>query len=335
MLTRLLTLFKKSSITKAILLASTLVLAGCATPPLTKQLTENPPSNIPISANIEDLPFYPQQAYYCGPTVLAEIFEYHGIKLSPDEIAPQLFIPQRQGSLQLEMIAATRQQGLLAYAERGDFNKLLYFINNNIPVIVLQNLSIQWHPMWHYSVVKGYNLTTQQFIQHTGPYENRPVDFSVFERTWQRANYWFLIALPKKHNLSKLDPFTYITSAQDLLTVAQTASGIHHLTLATNLWPNYWLSYFLLGNYYLETFQHTKQLKTAISWYKKGYTYAKLQPHYLNNYAYALFKNAQFQQAKIIIEQAEALAPKNVNVLDTKAKILLKIKKNGINKKHD
>lgn len=317
MLIRSLTQFNIHLLIKTSIIASFYFLVGCATAPQTKQLLANPPVSLASAANISNVPFYSQQDYYCGPTTLAEVFQYNGIVQSPDEIAPQLFIPERKGSLQLEMIAATRQQGLLAYTERGNLEKLLYLIENDVPVIVLQNLAINLYPMWHYSVVKGYDLATQEIIQHTGEFKNRAVDLSVFERTWQRANYWYLIALPSEHKLKALDPLTYVTSAQDLISVKQQVAGINHLKNATKLWPNYWLSYFLLGNYYLQN----KNINNAIYWFEQGYQFATTQSLYLNNYAFALYKDKQLNKAKKIILQAQQLSPKNSDILTTKKEI--------------
>ncbi len=255
----------KKSILKAGIIVSFFMLCGCATPPQTQHLLSNPPPHLPASANINNLPFYPQQAYYCGPTTLAEIFEFNGIKLSPEEIAPQLFIPGRKGSLQLEMIAAIRQQGLLAYSERSHLEQLITLVNLNIPIIVLQNLGLDWYPLWHYAVVKGYDLNTQEIILHSADTANRRVDLALFERTWQRANFWSVIALPTQHSLKELNAFNYLKATQDLLLVGQTHAGIAHLEKATQLWPEQWLSYFLLGNYYL-----THDITRSVNWFEQG-----------------------------------------------------------------
>ncbi|WP_448249033.1 PA2778 family cysteine peptidase [Thalassotalea agariperforans] len=307
----------KKSILKAGIIVSFFMLCGCATPPQTQHLLNSPPPHLPASANINNLPFYPQQAYYCGPTTLAEIFEFNGIKLSPEEIAPQLFIPGRKGSLQLEMIAAIRQQGLLAYSERSHLEQLITLVNLNIPIIVLQNLGLDWYPLWHYAVVKGYDLNTQEIILHSADTANRRVDLALFERTWQRANFWSVIALPTQHSLKELNAFNYLKAAQDLLLVGQTHAGIAHLEKATQLWPEQWLSYFLLGNYYL-----THDITRSVNWFEQGLPLALTETNYLNNYAYALFKNNQKHLAKTMIEQALKLAPNDANLLDTQAEIV-------------
>jgi tetratricopeptide (TPR) repeat protein len=303
------------------IIASLFLLIGCSTPPQTLQLMQQPPTNIPLTSNIEGVPFYPQQAYYCGPTTLAEIFEFNGVKLSPESIAPQLFIPKRNGSLQLEMVAAIRQQSFLSYASKGSLEQLLKLVNQKIPVIVLQNLGLSWYPLWHYAVVKGYDLETQEFILHSADIENRRVGMKVFERTWQRANFWFVAALKPSQSTSALNDFTYISASQDLISIGKGPAAISYLQQAINAWPKNWLSYFLLANYYFEQNNITK----AIEWFEQGLNYGDQQSHYLNNFAYALLKNGDTERANIIVEKALAISPTDINVLATQQEILAAI----------
>lgn len=274
--------------------------------------------------DIHGVPFYSQQEFYCGPTTLAEIFEFNGVKKSPQSIAPQLFIPKRKGSLQLEMVAAIRQEEFLAYSNRGSLVKLLQLINQNIPVIVLQNLGLSWYPLWHYSVVKGYDLQSQEFILHSADIKNRRVAMKVFERTWQRAKFWFVVALTPSQNISNLDSFTYISAAQDLISIGKGTAAIPFLQKAIKAWPENWLSYFLLANYYFEqSIKSGKAFNQAIYWFEQGFSVGKSEKNYLNNYAYALFKNGNIEQAKIMIKLALTLAPTDDNLLATEQEILL------------
>ncbi|GAA5143136.1 PA2778 family cysteine peptidase [Thalassotalea piscium] len=323
MLIRSSTLFKLANkVIKVGIIASLFSLLGCATPPQTLQLVEHAPTNIPAKVNIQGVPFYPQQAYYCGPTTLAEVFEYNGVKQTPEQIAPQLFIPKRQGSLQLEMVAAIRQQGFLAYAKRGSLTELMDLVNQNIPVIVLQNLGLSWYPLWHYAVVKGYDLHTHEFILHSADIENRRVSMQVFERTWQRASFWFVAALTPTQSTTPLDDFTYISAAQDLISTGQALAAIPYLHNAIKAWPNNWLSYFLLANYYLEKDENkSSNLTKAIFWFDQGISNGQKQSHYLNNYAYARFKNGQIEEAKILINKAVTLSPTDENILATQKEI--------------
>ncbi len=298
-----------------LLLASLLLLQGCQSLPQSQQLRQSPLLHLSTSKLIEDVPFYPQQEFYCGPTVLAEVLNFNGHQSTPEKIAPQLFIPGREGSLQLEMVSAARSHGMLAYASRSNLAEVLHLIDNNVPVIVLQNLATSWFPMWHYAVVIGYDQQHQQIILHTGLTANHSMSYELFERVWQRGNYWMLALLKPQQEYAFLEPLTYIRAAYDLLSLGHEDIGLAHLKSATTVWPTQWLSYFLLGNHYLS---HSSQ---AISWFEKGYALAKDNPQYLNNFSYALAQNGCVSKAKTLINRALSLAPQDQNLRDSLAEI--------------
>jgi len=301
---------------QACLLAGLLILlTGCQTPPQTKQLLAEPPA-IARQHLIPQVPFYPQQEYFCGPTTLAEVAGFYGLNKDPTTIAPATFIPGRQGTLQIEMAAATRQLGLVAYAQRGTMSQLLSLVAENIPVIVLQNNSLAWYPQWHYAVVIGYDLLSNEVILHTGVTEAHRLNFSTFERTWARGNYWFLAMLPADKSSAQLDPFIYTKASQDLLSTQQVNSGITALKTATSQWPDYWLPYFLLGNYYFSS-----QPLVAAQWFEKGLAFARQEISYLNNYAVLLSEQGCQAKATTLIEAALKISPNDSNLLDSQQKI--------------
>lgn len=313
----------------ALCLLVALLLAGCQTPPQTRQLLDKPPA-VPRQHLIAGVPFYPQQDYFCGPTTLAEVAGFYGKPQDPAAIAPQTFIPQLQGSLQIEMIAATRQLGLLAYAQRGSMQQLLSLVADNMPVIVLQNNSISWWPQWHYAVVIGYDLADETLTLHTGVTPDYQLDFATFERTWQRGAYWLLLMLPPDKTSPQLDPFLYTKAAQDLLSTQQhsaaggirvgasagESAGLNALQNATRQWPDYWLPYFLLGNYYSDS-----QPARAMHWFAAGLNTARQQIAYLNNYALLLSSQGCPQAATVLLDEALRLAPGNANLLDSQKQI--------------
>ena len=92
-----------------------LMLGGCASTPQSRQIQTGWPGSLPLVVELEDTPFYPQTQYQCGPAALATVLQYYGVDTTPDELSGQVYIPERKGSLQIEMIAAARQQGMLPY----------------------------------------------------------------------------------------------------------------------------------------------------------------------------------------------------------------------------
>lgn len=307
--------FSQQTSLSAGLLSFLLSLTGCQTPPQTKLLLTSPPA-IAGQHVVAGVPFYPQQEFFCGPTTLAEVANFYGFNKSPDEIAPATFTPGLEGTLQIEMAAATRQLGMLAYQQRGTMSQLLSLVADNIPVIVLQNNSISWLPQWHYAVVVGYDIDAKEMILHTGVTEAHRLNFATFERTWQRADYWLLAMLPPDKSSAQLDPFVYTKACQDLINTNQTAAGIAALITATKQWPDYWLPYFLLGNHYFSS----KPL-VAANWFKQGLPHARRQVAYLNNYAVLLSGLGCHQQAQALIEQALQLAPGDNTLIDSQQQI--------------
>lgn len=310
-------------------MALVFLLAGCQTPPQTRQLLAQPP-DIPRHHLIAGVPFYPQQEFYCGPTTLAEVAAFYGKPQDPSTIAPQTFIPKLQGSLQIEMAAATRQLGLLAYAQKGTMQQLLRLVADNMPVIVLQNNALSWWPQWHYAVVIGYDLNDETLTLHTGVTPNYQLDFSTFERTWQRGGHWFLLMLPSDKTSPELDPFLYTKAAQELLVVQQLFrdasirirennsinAGVHALQSATKQWPNYWLPYFLLANHYAGS-DGNQDSAEALQWFAKGFKAGRQQIEYLNNYALLLSSEGCLQAATALLGEALRLAPGHANLLDS------------------
>lgn len=293
-----------------------LALNACQTPAQTRQLLANPP-DIARQHQIAQVPFYPQQQYFCGPTTLAEVAGFYGLQKSPLDIAPNTFTPGLDGTLQIEMVAATRQLGMVAYQQkRANMSQLLSLVADNIPVIVLQNNSIAWLPQWHYAVVIGYDIEAAEVILHTGVTEAHRLNFATFERTWQRGNYWLLAMLPGNKTSAHLDPFLYTKACQDLLNTRQTDAAVVALIAATKQWPQYWLSYFLLGNHYFSA-----QPDVAAAWFAQGLPFAQQEVSYLNNYAVLLSELGCHSKATQLINRALKLQPQDSNLLDSQQQI--------------
>ena len=115
-----------------------------------------PSEHLPVSHELDSVPFYPQEAYQCGPASLSMALTWSGIQANPETITPEVFTPSRKGSLQSAMIGAARRHGRLAYLITGP-DSMFKEVAAGHPVIVLQNLGLSWYPVWHYAVVVGYD----------------------------------------------------------------------------------------------------------------------------------------------------------------------------------
>jgi hypothetical protein len=171
------------------------MLAGCAAPQM-RVLPEGVPEFRPISMELTETPFFPQEDYQCGPAALATTLNAAGIRASPDMLAQQVFIPARRGSLQVEMLAAARRNGAVGLTLPPKLEALLGEVAHGTPVIVLQNLGLNWAPMWHYAVVIGYDLDAGKIILRSGRTRRQELTLSVFERRWARSQHWSMVTVP-------------------------------------------------------------------------------------------------------------------------------------------
>ena len=137
-----------------------MALGGCAVIlPQSHALKEQRPSDLPVRAELTDVPFFAQEDYQCGPAALAMALNAAGVGVTPDALVNQVYIPARKGSLQVEMLASARRHGLLAYELAPELKDVLAEVAAGNAVIVLQNQGLwSFHPYWHYAVVIGYDL---------------------------------------------------------------------------------------------------------------------------------------------------------------------------------
>ena len=140
------------------------------------------------------MPFFPQSDYQCGPAALATLLVDAGVKTTPDELVPQVYLPERKGSLQVEMLAAPRRHGLVSYQLAASYGDLLREIAAGNPVIVLQNLGIK--DGWHYAVAIGYDYDNGMLQLRSGRNERQEMPFAMHELVWRRSGYWAMVAVP-------------------------------------------------------------------------------------------------------------------------------------------
>jgi len=170
-----------------------LLLAACATPQVDALLRQRPPS-LPAASRIE-VPYFAQKDHQCGPAALAMVLDAAGDSITPADLVGSVFVPAREGSLPPEMLAAVRRRGRLAVELDPDISAVLTEVAAGNPVVVLQNLSLPIVPIWHYSVVVGYDLSSQDIFLQSGGQKAASIPLRTFERTWARGRRWAMVAL--------------------------------------------------------------------------------------------------------------------------------------------
>ena len=179
-----------------LLAAAVLLLSGCGTLiPQTVTLRTDWPAGVPRQVELTQVPFHPQVEYQCGPAALAMAMNFSGSRISPDALVPEVWLPSRKGSLQVEMLATPRRHGLVSYRLEPRYADLLREVAAGHPVVVLQDVGMLL-PEWHYAVVNGFDYETGTIYLRSGLQMRQQMPFSYFERTWLAGNYWAMVVLP-------------------------------------------------------------------------------------------------------------------------------------------
>lgn len=248
--------------------------------------------NVPPYHELSAVPFFPQEAYQCGPASLAMALAWSGLEIDPDELAPQVYTPSLKGSLQPAMITAARRHGRVAYPVSGA-NALLKEIAAGHPVIVLQNLGLSWVPAWHYAVVIGYDLDKAVIVLHSGITNRKTTALNTFENTWARSKHWGLVVLPPGRLPATAEESSYVKAVAGLERARQWPGAVEGYKTALRRWPQSFSAHIGLSNSYyaqgdLKSARKVLQ-KTTILFPEEGVAF--------NNLAHVLWKQGKKQEA--------------------------------------
>jgi len=221
-------------------------LCACGGASLTRVVTAD--SQLPPSVELRSVPFHPQTEYQCGPAALATSLGASGVAVAPEDLVGRVFVPQLQGSLQAEMIAAIRGYDRLAYLVEPDLAALVATLAEGWPVLVLQNLGVDAVPFWHYAVVVGYDVQRDRILLRSGEHERLALSTRRFEGSWRRAQHWGVVIV-------KPDDLPASARAEAVLQAAAGLESAQHLDAAlaaygaaAQRWPNEVVAQLGLGN---------------------------------------------------------------------------------------
>lgn len=223
-----------------------LVLAGCASVPQWPNPVSSP--SAAGERRLLDVPFHSQERYQCGPASLAMMLNAQGIEATPEALVERVYLPERQGALQVEMVAAARQFGLLVYPLERAVDNILNEINAGHPVLVLQNLRFGWWPQWHFAVVIGYDPQEETLILHSGTESNYEQPLPAFMATWDRAGRWARVMLKPDTLPATVEPLDFLIAANDLETTGKLDAAQTAYHTAITVWPEQPAALLGLGN---------------------------------------------------------------------------------------
>jgi hypothetical protein len=228
------------------IVALQLLLSGCASLQTERLLATA--GAFPAPVEISGVPFFAQDEYQCGPAALATVLTWSGVNITPEQLTPQIYVPQRQGSLQPELIAATRRHGRVPYVLQPHIEMLATEIASGQPVLVLQNLGSSFYSKWHYAVVVGFDLARGEIVLRSGREQRHVVALTTFERTWARGEYWAMVALPPERLPYTAEEFPYLESVAALERLGMIDIAEQAYRAALNRWPRSLPALMGLGN---------------------------------------------------------------------------------------
>lgn len=291
-----------------LLLLTGLDLTGCALQPPALS------PDLPDTALLERVPFIAQDSHACGPAALAMVLQHYGRNESQEHLKPLLLLPEREGTLQIELTAATRREGFLALQGPSTLNSLLADIAAGFPVIVLQNLRFEHWPLWHYAVVVGFDQNDGVVLLRSGTHALIEVPFATFLTTWQRSHAWALVVTPPTRLPPSADALRVIADAETLAQHRQSAAALSAYVTAARRWPDMLPLWNGLGNLaYAEQRWLLSQQAFANS--------LQRDPQQLrtwNNLAYALQQTGCKAAADSALQCAQQLAPADPYLIDTR-----------------
>ncbi|MBS3803826.1 MAG: PA2778 family cysteine peptidase [Oleiphilaceae bacterium] len=187
---------------------------------------------------LDQIPFYAQELYQCGPASLAMMLNSQGLTTQPDELKDLVYLPGREGSLQVELVAAARSHGMVVYPLDGTLKSLLTEVAAGNPVMVMQNLAFDWWPQWHFAVVMGFDDAERNIILHTSTHEAREDAVETFFATWSRTDNWAVVMLPPEQLPATAEPLDYLTAVNDLETTGNSQTALRAYETAEKNWPD-------------------------------------------------------------------------------------------------
>jgi tetratricopeptide (TPR) repeat protein len=193
------------------------------------------------------VPFFPQTDYQCGPAALATILAYEGLPVDAASLAPAVYIEGLQGSLQAELLGATRRHGLVPYPLEPDPAAVFAELQSGKPVLVLQNLGLRRVPVWHYAVVIGFDRERDRVLLRSGAERRRSEPIGRFLRSWQRADQWAFVAVHPAQLPATATPERYIRALSGAADVLEPAAADAAFATAVAQWPQDGLVLFAAG----------------------------------------------------------------------------------------
>ncbi len=157
--------------------------------------------------------------------------------ITPEPLVSQVYIPERRGSLQLEMLAAARRYGRVSYVLAPRYGDLLREVAAGRPVLVLQDVGAL-ATQWHYAVVNGFDYPSGTIYLRSGTTARREMPFTAFERSWMRSGYWAMVLTPPDRIPATATEDAWMNAVLAMARVALPEDAATAFATALQRWPD-------------------------------------------------------------------------------------------------
>lgn len=299
-------------------------LYGCSSiVPQTAALRDHWPADLPASHEIAEVPFFPQVEYQCGPAALATVLTHAGAPVLPDELVPQVYIPARQGSVAVEMLAAPRRYGVVPHRLQPQLVDVLREVAAGNPVVVLQNYGSPAGAQWHYAVIVGFESRSGYLLLRSGETKELREHLTIFEYTWKDGGRWAMVALPPDRIPASAEPESYFQS----IVAVERAGGLRTAAVAyarfLERWPGHLGASVGLANAHYalgELPQAEAALRAALARHPDSIVV-------LNNLAHTISESGRSEEALALIDRAKDGGQHEKAVAETRALILQRLQR--------
>lgn len=253
-----------------------------------------------------DVPFVSPRSELCAASSIEMLSLYwqeqtpYTPKLTLKELDARTLIPQKGGTLQIELIATARANGLLVYEIEPTFEALSKELLEAHPVIVLLNRSYAWYPLWHYAPITGYDAKTQTIMMHYDKTPHEGLSLATFSKLWERSAHWGVVLLPPTELPASATAQKFTQVAFDFEKIGMREEAIIAYETAITRWPDYVPLLFALANAY----HSSNQMRKAEEVYRYILTIDFNYILALNNLADLLCHSGRSNEALSLLDRA-------------------------------
>ncbi|MCS7215263.1 MAG: cysteine peptidase family C39 domain-containing protein [Thermodesulfovibrio sp.] len=140
---------------------------------------------------INHVPFFPSEDFQCGPTSLAMVLNFWGMKVTVDEIAKEIYSKGAKGTADFDLIIYAQKKGFKTLNYKGNMEDLKEKIRANKPLIVMTDEGYWFYKKYHFIVVVGFD--SDSVIVNSEKIMHKRIKIEDFEKKWSKTGFWTLL----------------------------------------------------------------------------------------------------------------------------------------------